>query len=350
MARLYNGGRAVASVKSPRWPPLTLRSLFSPQEPEMRNNPMALGIVNGVAAGALWGVVFLAPAVLQSFNALQLSAGRYLVYGLIAVVLLLPRWKRLAPRLGRAEWIGLLWLSLAGNLVYFLLLATAVQWAGGAAASLIVGLIPVVVTLVGVREQGAVPLKQLLPALGLCVLGVALVGWEALMSEHLATPWRQRLIGLLCAFGALFSWALYSIGNSRWLARRSDLSSHDWSLLTGVTTGGLALLLVPMAFIGHTGSHTSAQWSGFWAISAGVAVVASILGNAFWNRASRLLPLTLTGQMIVFETLFALLYAFAWQQRWPSLLEALAIVFLVAGVMLCAHAHRTPRAIAEHAG
>ena len=120
--------------------------------------------------------------------------------------------------------------------------------------------------------------------------------------------------------------------------------------MTGVTTGGLALLLVPMAFIGHSGTHTAAQWSGFWAISAGVAVVASILGNAFWNRASRLLPLTLTGQMIVFETLFALAYAFAWQQRWPSLLEALAIVFLVAGVMLCAHAHRTPRAIAEHAG
>ena len=93
----------------------------------MRNNPMAVGIANGVAAGALWGVVFLAPAVLQSFNALQLSAGRYLVYGLMAVALLLPRWKRLAPRLGRAEWLGLLWLSLAGNLVYFLLLATAVQ-------------------------------------------------------------------------------------------------------------------------------------------------------------------------------------------------------------------------------
>ena len=298
----------------------------------MRNNPMALGIANGVAAGALWGVVFLAPAVLHSFNALQLSAGRYLVYGLIAVALLLPRWKRLAPRLGRAEWFGLLWLSLAGNLVYFLLLATAVQWAGGAAASLIVGLIPVVVTLVGVREQGAVPLKQLLPALGLCVLGVALVGWESLMSEHLATPWRQRVIGLLCAFAALFSWALYSIGNSRWLARRPDLSSHDWSLLTGVTTGGLALLLVPMAFIGHTGSHTTAQWGGFWAISAGVAVIASILGNAFWNRASRLLPLTLTGQMIVFETLFALAYGFVYDDRWPRPLEMAAIALLILGV------------------
>ena len=81
-----------------------------------------------------------------------------------------------------------------------------------------------------------------------------------------------------------------------------------------------------------------------------MAVVASILGNAFWNRASRLLPLTLTGQMIVFETLFALLYAFAWQRRWPSLLELLAIVLLVGGVLLCAHAHRTPRAITEHVG
>ena len=78
----------------------------------MRNNPMALGIANGIAAGALWGVVFLAPAVLQSFNALQLSAGRYLVYGLIAVVLLLPRWKRLAPQLGRTESVSYTHLTL----------------------------------------------------------------------------------------------------------------------------------------------------------------------------------------------------------------------------------------------
>lgn len=54
--------------------------------------------------------------------------------------------------------------------------------------------------------------------------------------------------------------------------------------------------------------------------------------------------------MIVFETLFALLYGFAWQQRWPTHMEAVAIVCLVSGVLLCAHAHRPPRAVAEHAG
>jgi len=168
---------------------------------------MGVGIANGVAAGALWGVVFLAPAMLHSFNAVQLSAGRYLVYGLIAVLLLAPRWRQLKDRLAWPEWRGLLWLSLAGNLVYFLLLANAVQWAGGAAASLTVGLIPVVVTLAGVREEGAVPLRRLAPALLLCLLGVALVGYEALMAEHAQGSAGRRLLGLLCAIGALLSWA-----------------------------------------------------------------------------------------------------------------------------------------------
>ncbi len=311
---------------------------------------MAVGIGNGIAAGALWGLVFLAPAVLHAFSAVQLSAARYLVYGLVAVVLLLPRWKRLAPRLGRSEWMALVWLSLAGNLVYFVLLATAVQWAGGAAAALIVGLIPVVVTLVGAREEGAVPLGRLLPALLLCVLGVLLVGYEAVMSEHLDTPWGRRLLGLVCAFGALFSWALYSVGNSRWLARRPDLSGHDWSLLTGVATGALALLLVPLAFAGRQQAHAPGEWATFWAVAAAVAVFASVIGNACWNRASRELPLTMSGQMIVFETLFALAYGFAWQQRWPTALEMVAVGCLVSGVLLCAHAHRAPAAIAEHAG
>ncbi len=311
---------------------------------------MGVGIANGIAAGALWGVVFLAPAMLDRFSAVQLSAGRYLVYGLIAVVLLAPRWRQLRGSIGRAEWRGLLWLSLAGNLVYFVLLATAVQWAGGAAASLIVGLIPVVVTLAGVREDGAVPLRRLAPALLLCLLGVALVGYEALQAGHAAGSAGQRLLGLLCAVGALLSWAVYSIGNSRWLARRPDLSGHDWSLLTGVATGALALLLVPGAFMASGASHSASAWGGFWLVSAGVAVVASVLGNACWNRASRHLPLTLTGQMIVFETLFALLYGFGWQQRWPTPMETVAILCLVSGVLLCAHAHRPPRAVAEHAG
>ena len=114
-------------------------------------------------------------------------------------------------------------------------------------------------------------------------------------------------------------------------------------------TGGLALLLAVPAFMGSSASdHSSAQWWGFIGVAAGMAVVASVLGNAFWNRASRLLPLTMIGQMILFETLFALLYGFLWEARWPTALEALAMVLVSASVLAGISAHQPHQPAPEH--
>lgn len=49
-----------------------------------------LGIGAGVLAGSFWGLVFLAPILVPGFTPLQLSAGRYLAYGLVAAVLVAP--------------------------------------------------------------------------------------------------------------------------------------------------------------------------------------------------------------------------------------------------------------------
>jgi drug/metabolite transporter (DMT)-like permease len=59
-----------------------------------------------------------------------------------------------------------------------------------------------------------------------------------------------------------------------------------------------------------------------------------------WNRMSRLLPLTMVGQMILFETLFALLYGFLWERRLPTVLELAAFLLVVASVLSCLAAHR----------
>jgi len=304
------------------------------------NNPMWGGIANGIAAGALWGLVFLVPAILAGFSPLQLATGRYLVYGIVAVVLLLPRWTRLRKEIGKAEWLALAWLSLLGNLLYYVLLSISVQWSGSAAASLIVGMMPVLIAVIGSRRPGALALSTLLWPLLLCVSGVGLMGVIAMQSEHLASNGWQRLIGLLCAAGALFSWTIYSIANMSWLLRRPDISSHDWSLLTGITTGGWSLGLVPVAFFAQPQTHSLSQWSNFWMLTAVVAVLASVLGGACWNRASRSLPLTLSGQLIIFETLFVLLYSFVWQQRLPLPLELLAAGCLATGVIWSAALHR----------
>jgi drug/metabolite transporter (DMT)-like permease len=303
-----------------------------------------LGLAFGVAAGALWGLVFLAPELVHSFSPLELAAGRYLAYGVISVMLILPRWRALRAALHPRDWLSLVWLALAGNTLYYVLVASAVQLGSVAMASLVVGFLPVTVTLIGSRDRGAVPFRALLPSLLLCAAGALSIGWQAVA----ATTGGTALLGLVCAFGALASWTAYAVGNSRCLARLPHLSAHDWSLLTGVVTGAQALLLVPLIAVVQPVQHAAAEWLQFAGVSIGVAVLASICGNALWNRMSRLLPLTLVGQMIVFETVFALLYGFLWEQRWPQVSEVLAFIFVLAGVISCLRAHRSHAAPATH--
>lgn len=298
-----------------------------------------LGIGCGIVAGALWGLVFLAPELVREFSPLQLSAARYLAYGAFAVVLVAPRWHRLSRHLGRAEWWALIWLSLLGNILYYVLLASSVQLSGVALPSLVIGFLPVAVTVIGSRQSGAVPLRRLVPSLLLGAAGILCIGWEALGGGDEGSR-TARLAGLLCAVGALVSWTTYAVGNSRWLGRLQHVSAHEWSLLTGVVTGAQAVLLAVPAMLMASGGQDGEAWLRFTAVAAGVGILASIVGNAFWNRMSRLLPLTLVGQMILFETLFALLYGFLWAQRWPTVAEGLAILLVIASVTSCVAAHR----------
>ncbi|SFD22830.1 DMT family transporter [Massilia yuzhufengensis] len=300
----------------------------------MHTHTTRLGISAGIAAGAFWGLVFLAPKLTPGFSPLQLSAGRYLAYGLVAAVLVARSWRRLAALLTWREWRTLAWLSLSGNIVYYLCLAQAVQSGGVAMTSIVIGLLPLAVTLAGSREPGALPLRRLAPSMALGAAGLACIGWDA---------WRSpagSLAGLLCAVGALASWTIYAVANRRWLARLDGVSANEWSLLVGVMTGAQALLLAVPAFDAAGPVHSGAEWLEFVLLVTAVAVFCSVLGNALWNHASRALPMALMGQMIVFETIFASLYGFLWERRWPGSLEAAALVLLVAGVVSCASAHR----------
>lgn len=299
---------------------------------------LPLGIAFGIGAGALWGTVFVAPELAHDFTALQLAAGRYLVYGAISAVLLVPRWPDLRAWVEASHWRALVGLSLLANIVYYVALATAVQWGGVAMTSLVIGFLPVAVTVVGSRAAGAVPLRRLLPSLLFSAIAIVCIGWQALTGDQ-GFEWK-RAAGFLCAVAALVSWTIYALRNARWLHRLPHVSAHDWNLLTGVVTGALSLLLVPVALYADAATHTVAAWSRFAAISTGMAVFASILGNSLWNRMSRLLPLTLVGQMILFETLFALLYGFVWDQRLPLAIEWLAMACVGLSVVLCLKAHR----------
>ncbi|PLC40916.1 EamA family transporter [Ralstonia pickettii] len=301
---------------------------------------MGIGVLCALLAGAMWGMVFIAPRALPAFSPWELTLGRYLAYGVIAAVAAGPILPRIARKITRADCLALVRQSCSGNLIYYVLLAFAVQLAGVAPTSLIIGILPITVTVLGRRDHGAVPLSRLIwpllvVAAGIVCINVDLFGHQATAAAANVRPIWQRIAGIVCATGALCSWTWYAVDNARYLQRNPHFSSNEWSALYGISSGILSAALITVALLTAGTAWMGAggrMWGTFWSVNAAVALGASLIGNNLWNIASRRLPLTLSGQMIVFETLFALAYGFVYDGRWPRPLEIAAIALLILGV------------------
>lgn len=307
---------------------------------------MLTGVLCGVLAGALWGMVFIVPELLPGFSPVELAVGRYVAYGAISFGLMLPGLAALLRRLAPGDYGALLRQALSGNIVYYIFLALGVQLAGVAPTSLIVGLVPVSVTLLGRRDHGAVPLARLLAPLAVVAAAIACINADVFGHARASggSP-AATLLGIACACGALACWTWYAIDNARYLKRNPQFSSAAWSSLYGLASGLVALPIGLVAvLIHHIGASDvsdapARDWVLFWTCNLLLALGASVIGNQLWNVASRRLPVTLTGQLILFETVSAMLYGFAWRGQAPRLLEIVAIVLLAAGVTWSVRLH-----------
>ncbi len=309
------------------------------------------GVLLGAAAGACWGLVFLSPLVLSAFSALEIAAGRFLVYGVVSLVCLLPFVRTLSKRLTPSDVMLLLLLGACGNVAFFALLAASIQKVGVAPASLIVGLVPVVVTVLGRHDQGAASLRQLAWPLALVLAGVACINLDTLGSVSASSNSLTDVIqGLIFACAALASWSLFAVLNARALKSLASVSSQQWSYLTGLASGLWALVLACVVWGGGFSPLepqanvlepivVDRDWQLFWLVSVGIGIAGSLIANACWNGASRRLPLTLTGQVFVFEPLFALLYGFVYEARAPRAMEMVAIALMITGVLWTIRKH-----------
>ncbi len=306
------------------------------------------GILCGLLAGALWGMVFIVPELLSAFSPLEMAVGRYTAYGLIAAALTGRKLPALLRRLDRGDCYALLRHALSGNIVYYMLLALGVKLAGVAPTSLIIGVLPISVTLMGRKDHGALPLRQLALPLLVVAAGIACINIDVFSHSNsgAAGELGGKLLGVLCASGALLCWSWYTLDNARYLKRNPHFGSGEWSALYGLASGLIALLIGAVALAlfhaevsGAAGAASGRDWTAFWIINALLALGASVIGNHLWNVASRRVPVTLSGQLILFETLFALLYGFIYKQQLPRPLEAAAMVLLVVGVLWSVRAH-----------
>jgi drug/metabolite transporter (DMT)-like permease len=79
-----------------------------------------------------------------------------------------------------------------------------------------------------------------------------------------------------------------------------------------------------------------------------IGLFSSWLGTLCWNEASQRLPTNLAGQLIVFETLSALLFAFLLRGQWPAPSTLAGIALLVAGVAWALRVEPEPVAAEGH--
>jgi len=321
---------------------------------------MFLGTLFALAAGLMWGLVFIAPLMLPDYPAALLSFSRYLAFGVIALPLAWLDRRRLS-QFTRADWLEALKLSMVGNVIYYLCLAAAIQRAGGPLPTMIIGTLPVVIAISSnlrdARRDGRLPWRKLAPSLVVIAAGIALVNQveiEQLRADTHADVGRYAL-GAVLAVGALVCWTWYPIRNADWLRTHPDRSPRTWATAQGIST-------LPLALTGFLGFWAWNAASGsafamplgptpllFAGLMLAIGLFASWLGTLCWNEASQRLPTTLAGQLIVFETLSALAYAFVLRGRLPAGATLAGIACLVAGVIWALRARPEPLAAEGHA-
>jgi drug/metabolite transporter (DMT)-like permease len=303
----------------------------------LQGGRLLTGILAGLAAGALWGLVFVAPRMVSGFTAVDFTAGRFVSYGALSVLLMLLLRKSNLPTAAQA--LSALGMSVLGFTGYYLLLVYAIADAGTEVPSLIIGTIPIWMMILG--KPAGLRWAGLIPGLVLTLLGLGLmvqathvaVGGTATGGGHF---WR----GVAFAVASMAFWTAFGLMNAAWLKKHPEVNATTWANWLGVATGLGASVLWMIA-----GSDVKVLLAQQNIAGAAILCVATGIGSAWvatylWNIASQRLSASLCGQLIVSETIFALVYSFIWDGHAPSAMQLLACVLFVAGILASIRAHR----------
>ena len=304
---------------------------------------MISGVLYALLAGLMWGLIFVGPLIVPDYPAVLQSMGRYLALGLIALPLAWLGRARLR-QLTRQDWWTALALTLVGNLIYYVCLASAIQRTGAPVSTMIIATLPVVIpifaNLLYSQRDGKLSWLRLMPALVLIASGLLCVN-VAELRQGLPdfSGWRYGS-GIALATVSVVCWAWYALRNARWLRENPHQPPLMWATAQ-------ALVTLPVSLFGYVAAclwlHAQTpdfalpfgpRPTVFISLMIAIAVLCSWVGALCWNVASQRLPTVILGPLIVFETLAGLLYTFLLRQEMPPILTLSGITLLVIGVVI----------------
>ena len=298
---------------------------------------MLIGLLAGLGTGALWGLTFVAPRAVRPFTELDLAIWRYAIFGLVSLVLMaIPRFRPSAVSARR--FMLAIGLGGVGYVVYYVLAAYAVRLAGPAIPPLIIGALPVALAIIGNWQDRQVAWRMLLFPLALIFTGLAVVNLSTISGATSPEAQSDIILGMASAIGAFLIWIVYGVINSKVMLAPDAPDPLVWTGLQGVGTAICIVPLIPIAAItgatalpAHALSSPEGQNFILWALALGIP--GSWIATWLWGIASKKLPLALSAQLIVAETVFGLIYGFIYEARWPTRWEWLGTGLLIAGVL-----------------
>jgi drug/metabolite transporter (DMT)-like permease len=286
------------------------------------------GLLAGASTGIFWGLPFLAPQVLVGFTSLEIAFGRFFFFGGVSL-LFIGSVRRVWNRLGTSDRWRLFLLSASGFWFYSMALFWAIQRTDGVVSSLILGLLPITIPLFGGGRVARGP--RVLPGLLLILSGLLVLVLAPGMPKNGALKTHDAVGGSVLVL-CLGMWTWYAIANGNFLKKHVGITAKELSSSMGVIslTFMIPLLLLfsnPIEMLSRPGA------GAYLLIAAGLGIGSSWFANWLWNYCSARIPHSISGTLLVFETVFGLLYSFLFEKRWPLVHETVAIAFCLLGVV-----------------
>lgn len=301
------------------------------------NYTMFKGISFALAACFIWGFIFIAPQMMAGFNPLEITLGRYSFYGIISAAIFCRSWFQGMRIPSGAIWKKAFLFSFMSTIAYYPAIVAASRYSTPAICALVLGVSPITIAFYGNWKRKEIAFSHLLlPSLLIC-LGLVMINWPHMTT---AVDSSTYILGLCCGFLALSLWSWYVVANSKFLKDHPEISSNDWSTLMGVAT--LFWVVVVTLFWGvffqgvlHYEKFCTfdASLMNFILGCGFLGIFCSWVGGFCWNRASFYLPVSLAGQLTIFETIFGVIFVYLFERQLPPLTESGGIAILLIAIV-----------------
>jgi drug/metabolite transporter (DMT)-like permease len=155
-------------------------------------------------------------------------------------------------------------------------------------------------------------------------------------------------IGIPLAVLAVSLWTCFGLLNQSALERRPGMSAGVWTalIILGAALGMLVFLPVGLAMGVFHFPQLGLHWgvaAPLFACGAGAAIFITLGGALSWTIASQRLPVVLAAQMITLEPTFGVIFGLLLHRRWPTWMEVVGVVILLAGVALAIRIFHAPK-------